>query len=208
MRGRIRIALLVTLAAATAILLARAAFGMQPADPPGFDRAHSDLPPAAARAFGDFPLYTLGDSFEGLPLHAISRRDDARAPAEPVRADYVGLIYGDCAAASDNGCPPPLEVQVWPACERSFADYSLTPAGDELPYEPAIVRGVPAAWFEDGLRLELYSGKVTIVIFGLDHAQIGRAASALRGLNAAASRAPMLPPPVAGATAGTLDCTS
>jgi len=206
MGGRLSIALLVVVAAVVAIVAARAAVGAQPVDPPGLDRAHSDLPPAAARAFGAFPLYSLGDSFESLPLQAITRRDDAPAPGEHVRADYVGFIYGDCVASDENGCPPPIEVQVWPACERSFADYSLTPAGDQLPYEPAIVRGVPAAWFEDGLRLELYSGDVTIVIFGLDRPQIGRAASALRGLNAAASRARMLPPPVAGATAGTLAC--
>jgi hypothetical protein len=171
-----------------------------PAQPRG------DLGANAARSFGKFALYSLGDSFEGLPLTAITRREDAPQPSERVPADYVGFIYGDCVALGEQGCPPPLEVQIWPACLRSLADYSLTPAGPPLEHEPTIVRGVPAAFFDQGLRLELYTGDVTVVVFGLERAQIQRAAAALRGVNAFASSAPMLPPPVAGALAGTLRC--
>jgi hypothetical protein len=97
-------------------------------------------------------------------------------------------------------------VQVWPACVRSPADYRLTPAAEPLPHEAVIVRGVPAAFFENGLRLELYTGKATVVIFGLERAQIQRAAAALRGANALASSAPILPPPARGALEGTLTC--
>jgi hypothetical protein len=198
--------LLLTVAATVAG--AGVAFGRGAADPPGFDHAHAALAPADARAFDRFALYSVGDSFENLPLHAITRRDDAPHPAERVRADYVGFVYGDCVASDEQGCPPPLEIQVWPACERSIADYSLTPTGDPLPHESTFVRGAPAAWFEDGLRLEVYSGDVTVVVFGVDHAQIGRAAAALRAVNAAASQARMLPPPARGALAGTLACSS
>jgi hypothetical protein len=160
-----------------------------------------------ARFSARFPLYALGESFEGLPLTAITSREDAPAAGERVPANYVGFIYGDCVARSEQGCPPPLEVQIWPACVRSLADYSLTPAGAPLPHESTMVRGVPAALFEEGLRLELYTGDVTIVVFGLERAQIQRAAAALRAANALASSAPMLPPPVAGAIAGTLRCS-
>lgn len=162
--------------------------------------------PFDPRSFSSFALYWLGDRFEGLPLQATTRRDEPLARGEKVRADFVGFIYGDCFASDESGCPPPLEVQVWPACVRSLADYTLTPAGEALPHERATVRGVPAAFFENGLRLELYTGKATIVIFGLARAQIQRAAAALRGANALASSAPTLPPPARGALNGTLAC--
>lgn len=171
-----------------------------------FNSRHSDLDPAGARSFSRFPLYWLGDSFERLPLKAITQRDEPLGRGEKVRADYVGFIYGDCAASGENGCPPPLEIQVWPACVRSLADYTLTPAGEPLAHEPTMVRGVPGAFFENGLRLELYTGNATVVIFGLDRAQIQRAAAALRAANALASPAPMLPPPARGAMNGTLAC--
>jgi len=57
----------------------------------------------------------------------------------------------------------------------------LLSAGEPLPRESVTVRGVPAAYFENGLRLELYTGKATVMIFGPERAQIQRAAAALRG---------------------------
>ena len=162
---------------------------------------------ANVAAFDEFPLYALGDVFEDLPLTAVVKRDDPPTPGERVRASYVAFVYGDCVAHAEAGCPPPLEIQVWPACVRTIAHYSLTPAGDPLPHDATFVRGVPAAFFEDHLRLELYTGNVTIVVFGLDAAQVGRAASALRAVNALAARGRMLPPPVAGAVEGRLSCT-
>jgi hypothetical protein len=176
--------------------------------PPSLDRAHSAFDLDGARAFSKFPLYAPGESFEGLPLRAITRRADAPVPGETIRADYVGFVYGDCVASAETGCAPPVEVQVWPACRRSLADYTLTPAGDPLPHEASIVRGVPAAYFEDGLRLELYTGDVTVVVFGLDRTHVDRAAAALRAVNALASDRRLLPPPVPGALAGTAPCRS
>jgi hypothetical protein len=161
---------------------------------------------ASVAGFDGFPLYAVGDVFEDLPLSAVVKRDDPPTPGERVRASYVAFIYGDCVAQGEAGCPPPIEIQVWPACERTIADYSLTPAGDPLPHEATFVRGVPAAFFEDHLRLELYTANVTIVVFGLDAAQVRRAASALRAVNALAGRGRMLPPPVAGALEGRLSC--
>jgi len=70
----------------------------------------------------------------------------------------------------------------------------LLSAGEPLPRESVTVRGVPAAYFENGLRLELYTGKATVMIFGPERAQIQRAAAALRGANALASSAATLPP--------------
>jgi hypothetical protein len=159
-----------------------------------------------ARSFKRFPLYWLGSSFGSLPLSALTRRADAPAVAERVRADYVGFIYGDCVALDEKGCAPPLEIQIWPACVRSLADYMLTPSGQPLPHRRTIMRGVPAAYFEHGLRLELYTGKVTIVIFGLRRRDVERAAFSLRGANPTAANAATLPPPAPGAMAGKLPC--
>lgn len=162
---------------------------------------------AQVQSFDGFPLYWLGESFEGLPLTATTRRNDPPDTAQRVHANYVSFIYGDCAAADESGCAPPLEVQVWPACERSLADYALTPAGEPVPHLATVVRGVPAAYFENGLRLELYTGTVTVVVFGLDPGRLARAAAALRAANALASTRPVLPPPAVGATTGTLGCS-
>lgn len=171
-----------------------------------FDAAHSNFTPNSVRAFEEFPLYSPGDDFEGMPLKAIVRRVDQPYPGEAVTANFVSFAYGDCSAASDEACPLPLEVQIWPACERSPADYALTPGDDALPREELKVRGVPAAFFEEGLRLELYTGNVTVVVFGLDREQIARAARALKGVNRALNRGQNMPPPFAGAMEGRLAC--
>jgi hypothetical protein len=70
------------------------------------------------------------------PLRRHFRCDDPIEPNEPVRANYVGYIYGDCSIASgDEACAPPLEVQVWPACIRNHSTYQLTPTpGSQLPH--------------------------------------------------------------------------
>ncbi|MGH3031467.1 MAG: hypothetical protein ACRDNE_12045 [Gaiellaceae bacterium] len=116
------------------------------------------------------------------------------------------FIYGDCEAESDAGCAPPLQVQVWRACERNLPSYSRTPAGDPLPHEKVRVRGVPAAFFEGGGRLELYTGDVSVVLFGEGRDQLLRAAGALRGANVEIASEVDLPPPADGALEGRLRC--
>ena len=175
--------------------------------PSSFDVEHSDLLPAEARAFSDFALYSLGDSHRGAPLVAITRRLDPPLSESDVpltvRANFVNHIYGDCRAESDTGCAPPLQVQVWPACERNLSVY---PTDDWFDVERTTVRGVPAAFFENGARLELYTGDVTIVIFGLGRQHVVQAAEALQPANSRASAARNLPSPRAGALEGRLGC--
>jgi hypothetical protein len=203
----IRFKLVFGLAALLAVAIFTAALaGKGSSSASRFDAAHSDFTPQNVRGFREFPLYSLGDTFEGLPLKAIVRRADEPYVGEDVTANFVSFTYGDCFAEGDLGCPFPIEVQVWPACERSRADYALTPEGDALPSEDLRVRGVPAAFYEEGLRLELYSGDVTVVIFGLEREQTMRAARALKGVNGALGRGENLPPPAAGALEGELDC--
>lgn len=150
-----------------------------------------------AEAFTGFPLYSAGASVDGYALTAVLRRNDA--------ADYVSFVYGDCVVESDTGCAPPVEIQVWPACKRHFALYETGLAG--LPSgERTTVRGAPAALFDGGRRLELQTGRATVVVFAGSLAATLRVASALRGVNVATQAAASLPPAADGAVEGRLRC--
>jgi hypothetical protein len=180
-------------AAATAGLVLLAGCGSARA-PTGEPRGNFTL--EAARAFDGFPLYYAGENVEGLPLVAVTRRQDT--------ADYVAFIYGDCAAGDDMGCAPPAEIQIWQACRRNLGLYDTSqPGTPEL--EPVTIRGVPAAFLEDGHRLEIQTGVSTVVVFAGSRGRALRIAEALRGVNVSIHAGP-LPAPAAGATEGALDC--
>lgn len=172
----------------------------------GFDRVHSDLTPATAQSFSSFTLYWLGEEFEGFRLTNIGRRLSKPLPEERRGADYVSFIYGSCNPSSHGGCAAPLEIQVWPACVRTLQDYTLTPRGEPLPHSERHIRGVPAALFPKEGRLELYSGEVTVVIFGHNEDVVFHAADALRGANVAVLQSEDLPSPSVGALSGSLEC--
>jgi hypothetical protein len=171
----------------------------------------------------NFKVYSLGVAFEGIPFTTDLRRCDDPFPGEPVRANYVSYIYGNCVVAPgdgqtpvDEGCAPPLEIQTWPSCERSLADYELEP-GVPYPHDDlGLQRGVPAYSFDEGTRVELYTGTSVIVIFGDDPAQLLRAISAIQAESAGSPPGPPsllgsstgdLPGAAPGATAGELRCT-
>jgi len=147
-------------------------------------------------AFADFPLYDAGDQVDGLPLTAVLRRDGT--------AEFVSFVYGDCAARDDEGCAPPVEVQVWPACRRNLDLYASGRPGTPVP-ERTTARGVPAAFLDDGTRLELQTGRSTVVVFADSRARVLRVVSALRPVGERALSGP-LPPPAPGAVQGTLPC--
>lgn len=156
-----------------------------------------------ARRFDEFALYYVGDAFASLPLSAVLRRKEISVPAEPIAADTVSFVYGDCTPSGDSGCSPPLEVQVWPACVRSLADYELTP-GKPMEAERLIIRGAPAARIAG--RLEVYTGDATVVVFANRPPDLVRAANALVPVNSVAAGGRKLPTPLAGALDGTLVC--
>lgn len=108
-----------------------------------------------ARRFDEFPLYYAGQEVDGLPLTAVLRRDD--------RADYVSFVYGDCTPASDAGCSPPAEVQVWGSADRNAGSYDGSVPGAP-PLEHTRIRGRPAAFVGDG-ALEIYADESTVVVF-------------------------------------------
>jgi hypothetical protein len=142
-----------------------------------------------AQAFDEFPLYAPGESYGDLPLTHVLRRFDGSPEAPPVRPNYVDFIYGTCEA-SDQGCAPPLSVQVWAACERN--PMTSPEAQQERPIE---FRGVPAYFYEGGRRLELSTGTSTVVIFARGRSDALAAAAALRGINIALAPGQELPAP-------------
>lgn len=185
-----RLALLLIFAACSTLVLAGAGRAREALSEP------DDFGLTDAARFTEFPLFNAGDRVDGLPLVAVLRREDT--------ADYVSFVYGDCVAADDAGCAPPVEVQVWHACRRNLGLYDSGATGAPVP-ERVTVRGVPAAFLEDGLRLELQSARSTIVVFGDSRQRVTRVVAALRRVGEPASLDP-LPAPAPGAVEGTLTC--
>jgi hypothetical protein len=186
------------------------------------DAAGETLPCTSEDEPANFPVYSVGTGFEGLSLTTVDRRCEPPdpeelpflAPESYKRANWVSYIYGDCTVGifendEEVGCSAPLVVQTWPACERNLSSYSLGPLG-ALPHEPLEISGVPAASFEGGLRVEVYTGTSTVVVFAQDPAQALRAAAALRAEATGEAPSPPtggeLPEPARGALEGALRC--
>ena len=95
---------------------------------------------------------------------------------------------------------------VWPACVRNPAVYARNRSPVAPRPVPSTIRGVPAAGFEEGRRLEIQTGMSTVVVFG-PTPQFARALAAeLRGLNVAVERGAPLPPPAPGVVNESLSC--
>jgi len=174
------------------------------ADPPEGAFSYED-----AQAFQDFPLYYAGDTILGLSMNYVIKQPinqlaEYWKPGDPAR-DTVSFIYGTCEIEADDeiACPAPIEVQVWPACVRNPSWY----ANQDFPTpDNVIIRGVPAAFFEEGARVEIQTGISTVVIFGPGESAVSDVANALRGVNNSTPPTGSLPAPAAGSLNGTLAC--
>jgi hypothetical protein len=185
----------------------------------------------------NFDQVTPGTEAAGFQLSDVNRRCDqpdpdsdriaARStasdptPPDPVtdpgdvRADYVNYIYGDCQIpAGADACSPPVEVQVWPICERTLASYQLSPDEGYAHTELPPINGVPAFLFDAGTRLEMYTGDSTVVIFAPDAELAEEVAHELKLAPAQATpaQAPSesnaaLPAPAPGGLNGNFECT-
>jgi hypothetical protein len=118
----------------------------------------------------NFEVFSAGARVQGLPLNAMLRRCDSGSPKYEAPANYVSYTYGRCEIPEDaHGCAPPLEIQTWPACQRSIADYRFE--GRPLPYR-SLGKSDGAEVVEiDFLldhRIEVYTRSSTIVIYATD----------------------------------------
>jgi hypothetical protein len=141
--------------------------------------AATKLPCTGVKQALNFPNFWAGKTLDGLPLIAVIRRCDMPRTDEPIRANYVSYIYGDCKAEDDAGCAPPIEVQNWPAAERNKRTLTPIPGRPEDPGADTTLAGLPATRYDDGTRVEIYHPSATVVIFGDDPARINRFATAL-----------------------------
>jgi hypothetical protein len=126
----------------------------------------------AAKGFKKFPLYWLGERFEGWRLSAILGLD--------YNAPFISFIYGTCRphGGDEPSCTPPLEVQVSAYC---------TPAGVETAESRTdrTIRGAPIERNADGAPIMLTRRAQIKVYFGdgADSQAPLRALRALRSLN-------------------------
>ena len=137
---------------------------------------------AAARDFDGFPLYWVGERFEGWDLRAVEL---------PSRATYgfANLVYGDCEVEDPDGffgpeggsCTPPLQIQITPLC------FHLDAVARAPVWQRRAIRGAPVGasgggpvLFTRGAQVKVYRGQGSTLGLGL------RALGAIRSLNAVA----------------------
>jgi hypothetical protein len=141
---------------------------------------------AEAETFPYFRVYWAGPTFAGHPLAAA----DGQASYDSGVGDSV--YNGDCVQGKGifggGSCLLPLQV--------TTVIYGLHSNSALGPQRNTVIRGVPAAVYDEGRSIELYSGRLAIDIFSDTFAHAYSAALQLRPLNAPGSAAGNLPAPV------------
>lgn len=158
-----------------------------------------------AKSFDAYPIYYSGEEVAGLPLERVSgpRSNLKKADRMGERAVGWSFTYGDCTppSGSDGGCAPPLQIQNWSTCFRSFGSIDR-PRNRQL-YD---FRGAKATGGGGGgSPMEIFTGRTTVVIFANERSVAEAAARQLRNVHQ--DRPPSrLPPPVAGSLGEKLPC--
>lgn len=139
-----------------------------------------------AQTFPYYRVYWVGPQFGGRPL----------AAADGLRGyiDTVGdsVYYGDCVQSKGvfGGGSCELPLQVTTVIYRLHANTALGAQRNML------VRGVPAAVYDEGRSIEVYTGRVAIDVFSDTYAHALAATAQLLPLNAPGSPHADLPAPV------------
>lgn len=181
---------------------------------------HEALPCTGPEDPINFEIFSAGPEIAGLPMTATVRRCDIASPPYEAPANRLTYIYGRCEITpeDESGCVPPLEIQTWPACQRSIADYSFE--GKPLPHKGLPKRGgAEVVEFSFALenRVEVYTKSSTVVIFASTPELAQKAVESLTPQQA--GQAPItnpadlqgapparLEPPTNGAMEGKLPC--
>jgi len=141
---------------------------------------------AEAQTFPYFPVYWVGQSFEGQPLDAVDgRRTYISTVGESV---YYGTCSQKKGVFGGGSCLLPLQVttSIW----HLHTNVSL---GSQY---NLLIRGVPATSYDEGRSIELYTGQLAIDVFSDTPERALRAALRLVPVNAPGSAAGPLPKPV------------
>ena len=139
-----------------------------------------------AQTFPYYRVYWVGPAFQG---HKLTAADGRRGYNEKIGDS---LYYGDCVKSKGifggGSCVLPLQVTT-----VVYRLHSNTPLG---PQRNIVVRGVPAAVYDEGRSIEIYTGRVAIDVFSNTFARALAAAQRLLPINAPGSASGDLPPPV------------
>jgi hypothetical protein len=179
------------------------------------------LPCTGLKESSNFEVFSAGASPGGLPLNTVRQRCGETSPADEAPANFTSYTYGDCQIAEGaTGCRPPLEVQTWPACQRSLGNYSFN--GKPIPYTRLPSQSgaeVVEIHFMFGPRIEVYTKSSTVVLFAESRALAIEALGQLQSQETDKPPATQadeleerpeegLEPPIDGATEGELQCRS
>jgi hypothetical protein len=139
-----------------------------------------------AQTFPYYRVYWVGHAFQG---HELTAADGRRGYNEKIGDS---LYYGDCVKSKGifggGSCVLPLQVTT-----VVYRLHSNSPLG---PQRNIVVRGVPAAVYDGGRSIELYTGRVAVDVFSNTFARALAAAQRLLPINAPGSASGDLPPPV------------
>ena len=125
---------------------------------------NSNMSVEEARAFSEFPLYWLGEMYEGLELTTLLGVKNV-----------VTFMYGKCVIKGDGGCAQPFQVIIRPLClSRPGTKNPMVHAGELFS-----LRGALAQEYTDG-HLELGIGSVSVTLFGPTREMMKAMAQALR----------------------------
>jgi len=135
-----------------------------------------------ARRFDDYPVYWVGESFQGLPLTTVSRMDyPGKWPGEVYNLPWheVAFAYGDCEIGpGEESCAVPVSVHVRPYCE---VPQEVVAEGAKAG-SPEVVRGAVVQRLSGG-SLQLWTGDITISIAATDEGLLTPAVQNLVRLN-------------------------
>lgn len=141
--------------------------------------ACADAPPFAA--------HYAGLSVAGFALtHSVS--SCARGEGSAAGDHSISYAYGTCDA-SEGPCATPVTITSRPLCEAHPKLY-LDETGAELPYTSMTVKGVPAASYDDGTTVEVYTGGTAVSVSSEDAATTTAVVDALRRASTSDTPAP------------------
>jgi hypothetical protein len=114
-----------------------------------------------AKGFKDYPLYWLGENYQGLPLTVVQY-------GKGTALETVGFVYGESSCRGQSECSAPIWIRIHPYCQDSPVDVRrFLPALEDVGYQTSHIeiRGNDAIWV-DIPRVYLWTGSSAISING------------------------------------------